>query len=43
VAVIGETPEDGIENGELTNNEPRGDPEQGLTETTIQRVEYDFS
>ena len=43
VAVIGETPEDGIENGGLTNNEPRGDREQGLTETTVQRVEYDFS
>jgi flagellin-like protein len=43
VGVIGETPEDGIENGGLTNEEPRGDREQGLTETTIQRVEYDFS
>ena len=43
VGVIGETPEDGIANGELTNEDPRGDPDRGLTETTVQRVEYDFS
>jgi flagellin-like protein len=43
VAVIGDTPEDGIKNGELTDEEPRGDPEQGLVETTTRRVEYDFS
>lgn len=43
VAVIGDTPEDGLENGELTNKEPRGESEQGLTQTTVKTVEYDFS
>jgi hypothetical protein len=42
VGVIGQTPEDGLKNGALTKEEPRGDPQRGLTETAVQRVEYDF-
>ena len=42
VAVIGAPPEGVSGNGALTNNGPQGKPGQGLTETTVQNVEYDF-
>jgi flagellin-like protein len=43
VAVIGRQPEGVSENGDLTNQNPRSEPGQGVTTTTVQQVEYDFS
>jgi hypothetical protein len=44
VRVIRKSREDGIENRELTDNKKtRGNLEQVLTETTVQRVGYNLS
>jgi flagellin-like protein len=43
VGVIGRVPDGVSENGDLTDSDPRNRPGEGVTETTVQQVEYDFS